>query len=80
MIPLIILGILALALLGALIYLEMAHANERQALLDRIESPLASQAAATTRMLPPPAPVKVPEDPRVPVTDYDLSLEELLLP
>lgn len=83
------LTVLSLSLLGALIYQSRAHATQTQglhaahrqqidALLDRIEAPSASQAAAFTRLMPPPPAVE-PEEPfYVPFTDPDLQLSHLL--
>lgn len=64
--------ILALALLGALIALSMAHARERQELIDRLQSPAASQVAAVERLMPKPEPVPEPAPVYVPTTDPDL--------
>lgn len=84
-----LLASLAFALLVALLYRDWANGcerrelltafnAERQGLLDRIESPIASQAAATERLIPP-RPEPVPEQPFfVPVTDSDLQLADLL--
>jgi hypothetical protein len=72
------LTLLSLALMVALLALERTNRRERQGLLDRIESPIASQAAATERLIPP-RPEPVPEQPYyVPITDSDLQLADLL--
>ena len=72
------LTLLSLALMVALYLQDRANSRERQGLLDRIESPIASQAAATERILPP-RPEPVPEEPFfVPTTDSDLILADLL--
>lgn len=73
MIAVVALTVLALALLGALIYLQLAHARERQALLDRIQAPQAAQAGATERLIPQHEPKPEPPPYYVPVTDPDLA-------
>lgn len=85
MIPVVALTLLSLALIGALIHSKVADSRERQALLesfqqerktllDRIQNPVAAQAAAGVNLLPPPP----PPEPEVPVyvqiTDPDLQL------
>lgn len=74
MISTVALTVLSLCLLGALIYRELAHDRERQGLLDRIQNPLAAQAAAATHMLPAPKPTPVPDPVYVPFNDPDLKL------
>jgi hypothetical protein len=52
-IPVVCLTVVAVALLAALIYRELAHDRERVQLLDRIQVPEATHAAAFARALPP---------------------------
>lgn len=74
MIPIVALTLLALSLLGALIYRELAHDRERQGLLDRIQAPEAAHVAAAQQLLPQPEPAPEPEPVYVRTTDPDLRL------
>ena len=78
MIATIVIGVVCLALIGLLVVRERAHDQERRGLLDRIEAPVASQAAAVARVLPPPPSREDPPPTFLRPTDTDLSINEML--